>query len=262
MSTIQVRDGRTSWAVTVAGDEGARPLVLVHGWGASAASWAAHLPRLTGQLIVPDLPGHGDTPGYTPTTTVPAIVTGLAAVLRALLGTPAVVVGHSMGGQVAVLLARDHPELVRAAAVIDPAYGADDRELTGCPSQLTDLRQRGAESAAEFVDRACDPKQVPALWRAARRQMLATAGPVLADLYQSMYLDDGAIGGRVAAAACLAQLRVPVLALYSDDAPAAWARSLTSWSAHSRVVTWPGRTHYLHQEDPAAFCDLLLTWCG
>jgi pimeloyl-ACP methyl ester carboxylesterase len=147
---------------------------------------------------------------------------------------------------------------VRAVAVVDPAFGADEHELAGCPAQFADLRRRGAEAAAEFVDRACDPRRVPALWRDARRQMLATSGEVLAGLYRSMYLDDGAIGGRTAAAACLERLRVPVLALYSNGPAATWARSL-ALPPGSRVLTWPGRSHYLHQEDPAAFCELLLT---
>lgn len=234
-------------------------LLLVHGWGATAESWTPHVSVLSAahRVIAPDLPGHGAVPEVVGGTTIPAIVAGLATELRA----PVVVVGHSMGGQIAVLLARDHPELVRSVVVIDPAYGADDRELAGCPAQLADLRRRGAEAAAKFVDRACDPRRAPALWRTARRQMLATSGTVLADLYRSMYLDDGAIGGRRAAKACLASLRVPLLALYSDDAPAAWARSLPL-PPGSQVVTWPGRTHYLHQEDPTAFCALLLSFTG
>lgn len=255
----------TSWAVTVAGSARERPVVLVHGWGARAASWDAHLSRLSAvcHVLAPDLPGHGDTREEPTGTNIPAIVAGLAAVLRAIVRTPAVVVGHSLGGQVAVLLARDHPELVRAVAVIDPAYGADDHELAGCPDQLADLRRRGAEAAAEFVDRACDPRRVPELWRTARQQMLTTSGRVLGDLYQSLYLDEGAIGGRHAAADCLARLRVPMLALYSTERAARWARSLPLPQG-SRVVTWPGRTHYLHQERPVAFCDLLLSFieCG
>ncbi|WP_158850295.1 alpha/beta fold hydrolase [Saccharothrix deserti] len=236
-------------------------VVLVHGWGASAAAWDAHLPLLAGRhAIVLDLPGHGVTPGCRAGADIPGIVDGLAAVIAASAGTPAVVVGHSMGGQIAVRLAVDHPELVRAVAVIDPAYGADDDELAGCADRLADLERRGSEAGAEFVDAAFDGGSGDsALWRDARRQMSATSGTVLARLYRSMYLDDGAIGGRQAAAEYLSRLPVPLLSLYSTQYAAHWAESLPL-PPGSRVVTWLGLSHYLHQERPAAFCDLLLDW--
>ncbi|ONI80127.1 hypothetical protein ALI22I_42685 [Saccharothrix sp. ALI-22-I] len=236
-------------------------IVLVHGWGASAAAWDAYLPLLADRYaVVPDLPGHGVTPGCPGGTGIPGIVDGLAAVIAASAGTPAVVVGHSMGGQIAVRLAVDHPELVRAVAVIDPAYGADDDELAGCADRLADLERRGSEAGAEFVDAAFGGGSGDsALWRDARRQVLATDGTVLARLYRSMYLDDGAIGGRPAAAECLSRLPVPLLSLYSTRYAAHWAQSLPL-PPGSRVVIWPGLSHYLHQQRPVEFCDLLVDW--
>src|SRR5687768_10621122 len=84
-----VSDGRTEWCVRTAGPTDGVPLVLVHGWGASAASWEAHLPLFAGcRVIVPDLPGHGVTPGHPTGTDIPGVVDGLAVVTAATVEGP------------------------------------------------------------------------------------------------------------------------------------------------------------------------------
>src|SRR3954469_22251611 len=85
------------------------PLLLVHGFGGAAWNFSELAPLLPGRrLIVPDLPGHGGASALPATT-----LAGFADVLAPLLGSPADVVGHSMGGVVALRLAERHPTLVR-----------------------------------------------------------------------------------------------------------------------------------------------------
>jgi pimeloyl-ACP methyl ester carboxylesterase len=93
---------------TFEGGEGP-PLLLVHGLGGAAWNFSELAPRLHGRrLIIPDLPGHGaSSPLPAPT------LTGFADVLAEILEEPVDVVGHSMGGVVALRLAERHPSLVR-----------------------------------------------------------------------------------------------------------------------------------------------------
>ncbi|KUJ69023.1 alpha/beta hydrolase [Streptomyces albus subsp. albus] len=91
--------------------------VHVHGLGSSSAPYHAHIaadPRLAGRRsLFVDLPGHGlsDRPrdfGYT----LEGHAGALARVLEAAGAAGAEVVGHSMGGAVAIVLAHHRPDLV------------------------------------------------------------------------------------------------------------------------------------------------------
>ncbi|WP_299038839.1 alpha/beta fold hydrolase [uncultured Pseudokineococcus sp.] len=103
------------------GEEGPR-VVFVHGlfgqgrnWSTIARSLAAGPRRVT----TLDLPDHGASP-RTERVDYLAMAEQLADELE-LLGEPVVLVGHSMGGKVAMQLALRRPELLRALVVVDIA---------------------------------------------------------------------------------------------------------------------------------------------
>jgi pimeloyl-ACP methyl ester carboxylesterase len=231
-------------------------LLLVHGWGADRRSWdeIAKLVEPWADVVAPDLAGHGEQ-----AEEHGLAVDRLADELAADLSDAAVAVGHSMGGQVVARLADRYPSLVRAIVVIDPAYGADDAEMSRCPAVLADLRERGTEAGVEFVDRAFAGALGSMLHLETQAQMARTPGPVLADLYESMYLGSDSIGSRPAARAFLPTIGKPCLSVYSTEYGAAFARSLP-WPPSSSVEVWPGSTHYLHQEQPGRFAELLKAW--
>jgi pimeloyl-ACP methyl ester carboxylesterase len=89
----------------------ARPIVLLHGLGGAAVNWVDVAPRLAARyrVLVPDLPGHGLS---TPLPAVPNLAVfadrvGLLAEREGMV--PAAVVGHSLGGVVALRLALRRP---------------------------------------------------------------------------------------------------------------------------------------------------------
>lgn len=231
-------------------------LLLVHGWGADRQSWnqITKLVAPWADVVAPDLPGHGSRTAVH-SLTVPLLVDDLAAGLT----EPVVAVGHSMGGQLVAWLAVRYPALVERIVVIGPAYGADDAEMERCPAVLDDLRTRGAESGVEFVDRAFPDAPGSPLHLDARAQMAATPGEVLADLYESMYLASDSVGSRPAARAFLPSIGKPCLSLYSNEYAATFARSIP-WPPGSTIEVWAGTTHYLHQQYPERFADLLRSW--
>src|SRR5579859_1650259 len=98
------------------GDSKKPPLIFVHGAGASSVLWMDAVRRLQHQrrVLAPDLPGHGQSDPWHPAAEVSiamyrdavGTVCSLSKVERAIL------VGHSMGGLIALAAAAAWPERV------------------------------------------------------------------------------------------------------------------------------------------------------
>jgi 3-oxoadipate enol-lactonase len=100
------------------------PLVLVHGAGTSAAIWRRVTPALAERrrVVAPDVPGYGGSPAAGPGFELEEVTEALAAgLLDAGVPAPYDLVGHSMGGALALLLATRHPELVDRLVLVAPA---------------------------------------------------------------------------------------------------------------------------------------------
>ena len=104
---------------TGAGD----PLVLLHGLGASRRLWYRVAPLLASDRLVlmPDLPGFGDSAPAGPGFEFAAVIDALGAVLAERAGGPFDLLGSSLGGAVALEFAAARPELVRRLVLAAPA---------------------------------------------------------------------------------------------------------------------------------------------
>ncbi len=105
--------------------KGALPtVVLLHGLSASASTFAALVASLrphVKRIVVPELPGHGFTehPGVEVTPEV--LEECVVEALDLLIDEPAVVVGNSLGGALALHYAVTRPEKVRGLVLLSPA---------------------------------------------------------------------------------------------------------------------------------------------
>jgi pimeloyl-ACP methyl ester carboxylesterase len=99
------------------------PLVLVHGLAGAAANWTLVAPALAARrrLLVPDLPGHAGSSPLAAAPTLNPFADAVAALARREGLAPAAVVGHSLGGVVALRLAIRHEDAVRAVVLAAPA---------------------------------------------------------------------------------------------------------------------------------------------
>ena len=115
-------DGPVHW-IDFGGPEDGTPLVFVHGLGGSHLNWTLIGQAMTEgrRAVALDLRGFGLTPGTRQTTTVQANARLLDRFLREVIGTPAILVGNSMGGMISVLHTHTAPETVAALVLIDPA---------------------------------------------------------------------------------------------------------------------------------------------
>jgi pimeloyl-ACP methyl ester carboxylesterase len=98
------------------------PIVLVHGLGGAHVNWMAAGPLLAkhGRVLAPDLAGFGLTPRAGRSSGVQANVRLLGRFLREVAGTPAILVGNSMGGMVGILEAAARPSDVAGLVLVDP----------------------------------------------------------------------------------------------------------------------------------------------
>lgn len=106
-------------------------LLFLHGVGSSSATWTAVMDRLASAHPVAafDLLGHGASP----TPDDPALFTRNAALddiddVLAELGAPVVLVGHSLGGYLALAHAATRPGVARGLVVLNTGPGFRDEE--------------------------------------------------------------------------------------------------------------------------------------
>ncbi|MBX7265468.1 alpha/beta hydrolase [Micromonospora sp. Llam7] len=151
-------------AVRVAGPADGAPVLLVHGNCSSAAFWEPLVRRLpeTLRVVAPDLRGYGGT--QTAPVDGSRGLTDFADDLVALLDEPSlfalgarpVVVGHSLGGGVAMRLLVDHPDRVAGlllAAPVSPYGFGGTRDLAGTPTTPDFAGTGGGTASADFVTR-------------------------------------------------------------------------------------------------------------
>lgn len=106
------------------------PMVVLHGLFGSARNWQAIARRLADdwRVFTVDLRNHGASP-WAPTMTYPQMADDLEMFCSAREAAPAVMIGHSAGGKVAMTFALRHPELVEALVVVDIAPVAYDHSF-------------------------------------------------------------------------------------------------------------------------------------
>ena len=110
------------------GGEGS-PVLLLHGLAGYAGEWAETAAWLTdrSRVVAFDARGHGGSERLPADVSRAAHTADALMVIERLGLAPAVVIGQSLGAQVAILLAAEHPELMRGLVVVDasPDCGKD-----------------------------------------------------------------------------------------------------------------------------------------
>jgi pimeloyl-ACP methyl ester carboxylesterase len=140
LEPVAVEAGRVTLRMFVGGEGDS--VVLVHGLAATAAVWVDVAPRLVAlgrRVAALELPGHGGSDRPPRDVTVEWFADAVADALQALDVSPALVVGHSLGGQVSLRLTERHPQLVRGLVLVCPA-GMAFRRRTAALAALTAVR--------------------------------------------------------------------------------------------------------------------------
>lgn len=119
-------------------------MVILHGWGADSSHYEALGPLLANgglHVIVPDLPGWGQTPAPETSWSVSDYRKWVAEFLQALAIKEFVLFGHSFGGRVAIKYTVEHPYQLRAlilcaAAGIKPTTQSTKRKILAAAAKI------------------------------------------------------------------------------------------------------------------------------
>lgn len=107
-----------------------RPLVLVHGFGASIGHWRKNIPVLAAagyQVFAVDLLGFGGSDKPPLNYTVEVWVELLKDFCTAHIQEPAIFIGNSIGGLLCLMLVAEHPEIAAGGVLINCAGGLSHR---------------------------------------------------------------------------------------------------------------------------------------
>jgi len=241
-------------------------LLFIHGAGDSAAVWDGQLARLadTHQAIAIDLPGHGARLTEQAHADHSANAAEVARAMEAAHLQHPVLVGHSMGGGVALtyLLGSETAGTasIPQASVRGLVLVGSGARLRMHPTFLEAARQHAeANPAAPLAEalvppeRCLGPNPTPeTLAWLASQEGRATAQAVYADFQANDAFD---------VMARLGEILVPTLIIGGADdmmAPAKFQQYLADNIPNARLVLLPGAGHYPMAEQPDAFHRALM----
>ena len=255
--------------------QGSRPLVLVHGLTGHRADWHSRRSDLTslGRCLAPDLRGHGDSSntGDASSYCFQQLVDDLRGLLDALSIDRCDLLGHSVGGMVALRFCLQYPDRVASLIAMNTApfapigYGRKLFEAGGAYAQEHGMAalQARAEEAAKSGKRPLAPadqhleRWSDLYWRHHRRRFCAMDPLAYQELGCEM-VDQAGVESR------LGEIRCPTLVLVgSDDRDfLPGADAIGAGIAGAQRVTIDNAGHHPHQENPEAWFRALREHLG
>jgi pimeloyl-ACP methyl ester carboxylesterase len=209
------RDG-VALAYQASGTGEAAPMLFIHGWCCDHSYFAAQQAFFskTRRTVAVDLRGQGASDAPLQDYTVATFVDDLAWLCGQLELAKPIVIGHSMGGTIALELAARHPDLVAAAVLIDSF-------LFLPPSLMENIRGAAAGLQApdymplveQIIEPLFAPSDDPSIRKTFLTSLAATPQHVLATSFASHLIDYDAVS---AATAC----QVPIAYICTDTTAA------------------------------------------
>lgn len=255
--TVEI-EGRAINYLTLGDGEGL-PLVLVHGLCADLNSWMFNHPILAEgrRVIALDLPGHGASSKDVGDGSLGFFAGCLSVFLDALGIERAHIVGHSLGGAVAVAFALEHPDRVASLGLIAPAGLAADINGGFLNEMIGAEKRRGARLAlTQLVD---DPDlvsrdMIEQFLRYKRTDGVPAALAVISgamfdgDRQKTVFTDD------------LSKIETPVLCIWGDKDQVIPPSHADKLPAGATVYRFDHVGHLPHMEKAAQVNALLATF--
>jgi len=243
---------RVELVVTEAG-VGGRPLLLAHGFTGARTDFENHVDRLADRgwhVVAPDQRGHGASsqPGDEAAYSFDIFASDLAELADALSWGEFALLGHSMGGMVAQVLALSAPERVKALVLMDTSHTGVDIDPAIAELGARIAREQGMDAVADVSKTIQDPLTTEAYRRLCAedpshelrgdRNTRASSPAMFASMITQIVSDDSRL-------ADLVTLTMPTLVIVGDqDEPfLAPSRELAETIPDARIEVIPGAGH-------------------
>jgi pimeloyl-ACP methyl ester carboxylesterase len=238
------------------------PVVLLHAFPLDRSMWQPQVEPLASagfRVLSVDLPGFGETPCDPQCFTMDRGADHVSALLGALEIERAVVVGLSMGGYVAMSIARRHPHLLAALVLADTRAAPDVPHLRANRDKLiAAVKEKGALAAAEAMlhnllsepTRSTNPGLIERIRTIILRQSI-----------EGLVAGLQALRDRPDAAPVLETVEAPTLVLvgeFDTVTPMITAARIAGTIRKSSLTHIPGAGHLSNLENPDAFNTALI----
>jgi pimeloyl-ACP methyl ester carboxylesterase len=231
-------------------DVGSGPdVMLLHGWTCDSHDWSWQLPVLESKyrVVAPDLRGHGRSEIMPPGAYAPAdyVADIEALIVASHRGRKFVLIGHSMGAQIAARLAAKRPDLICGVVSIDGALGFDAAAAGLFGKVARDLAAGDpARVVSALFESVYDRNTDPGFKRWHARRVQSMPQHVVRETFGPLFLGPDQVGTGEASAEFCRQLAVPFYHLCRDPGQADHMRP---WFSHSKskVEAWAGAGHWI-----------------
>lgn len=238
-------------------------VMMLHGWACDSQDWDSQVEFFSARyrVVTLDLRGHGlsEVPKthYTPLDFASDVE---ELILCNFPGESFILIGHSMGGQIATIIADRRPDLVKAVVCVDGTLGLPS--VLDLPNRLLVALMYGFNPhviGSALLKRLYGPEASAGLINDHAIRLKSTPSYVLRQSFKSLFLGPSQVSTGKNSEQLCRRLKVPLYGIYCSNHR---VTRMSNWFSHpkSKLEAWPGTGHWIMIDRPGQFNNAVSAW--